>query len=187
MKRRRPLLYIAVPLLLLLTLACGPCGIFSADAPTPPHPVVVSAQSAEQLESRIQQNLGGEPGKQFIMRMTDEEITSLVATKLSQYSESPVVDPQIWFTKGKIFGRGRLVNVLPLETSIYLVATARIQDGQVVIALEETSAGALPIPERVLETISRSINETMNDLQFQVQVTALEILEGEAIVKGIRQ
>jgi len=187
MDRRHPLLYIAVPLLLLLTLACGPCGVFSADAPTPPHPVVVSAESAEQLESRIQQNLGGEPGKQFIMRVTDEELTSLVATKLAQHDESPVIDPQIWFTKGKIYGRGRLANVLPIETSLYLVASARIQDGQVIISLEETSAGALPIPDRVLDTISRSINETMNDLQLQVQVTALEILEGEAIVKGIRQ
>jgi uncharacterized protein YpmS len=187
MERRRSLLYMAVPLLLLVTLACGPCGLFSADVPTPPHPVVVSAASAEQLESRIQQNLGGEPGKQFIMHMTDEEITSLVATKLAQNDESPVVDPQIWFTKGKVYGSGRLTNVLPIEATLYLVASAQIQDGQVVIALEETSAGALPIPDGVLETISRSINETMNDLQLQVQVTALEILEGEAIVKGIRQ
>ena len=187
MERRHPLLYIVVPLLLMLILACGPCGVFSADAPTPPHPVAISVEAAEQLESRIQQNLGGEPGKQFIMRMTDEEITSLVATKLAHNDESPVLDPQIWFTKGKIYGRGRLANVLPIETSLYLVASARIQDGQVVISLEETSAGAVPIPERVLETISRSINETMNDLQLQVQVTALEILEGEAIVQGIRQ
>ena len=187
MERRRSLIYMAVPLLLLVTLACGPCGLFSAEVPTPPHPVVVSAESAEQLESRIQQNLGGEPGKQFIMRVTDEEITSLVATKLAQNDESPVVNPQIWFTKGKIYGSGRLANVLPIEASLYLVASAHIQDGQVVIALEETSAGALPIPDGVLETISRSINETMDDLQLQVQVTALEILEGEAIVKGIRQ
>jgi hypothetical protein len=187
MERRRLLLYLAVPLLFLLSLACGPCSLFSADVPTPPHPVAVSAESAEQLESRIQQNLAGEPGTQFIMRMTDEEVTSLVATKLAQYDETPVVDPQIWFTRGRIYGSGRLANVLPVETSLYLVASARILDGQVVVSLEETSAGALPIPDRVLETISRSINETMNELQLEVQVTALEILEGEAIVKGIRQ
>jgi uncharacterized protein YpmS len=187
MDRRRLLIHIAVPLLFLLMLACGPCSLFSAEVPTPPHPVAVSVESAEQLESRIQQNLGGEPGKQFIMRMTDEEVTSLVATKLAEYTETPVVDPQIWFTKGKIYGTGRLANVLPVEATLYLVASARIQDGQVIVALEETSAGALPIPESVLETISRSINETMNELQLEVQVTALEILEGEAIVKGIRQ
>lgn len=187
MERRRLLLRLLVPLLLLLTLACGPCSLFSAEVPTPPHPIAVSVESAEQLESRIQQNLGGEPGKQFIMRMTDTEVTSLVATKLAQYDESPVVNPQIWFTKGKIYGSGRLVNVLPIQANVYLVASARIEDGQVVVSLEETSAGALPIPDRMLETISRSINETMEELQLEMQVTALEILEGEAIIKGIRQ
>lgn len=187
MERRRLLLRLLVPLLLLLTLACGPCSLFSAEVPTPPHSIAVSVESAEQLESRIQQNLGGEPGKQFIMRMTDTEVTSLVATKLAQYDESPVVNPQIWFTKGKIYGSGRLVNVLPIQANVYLVASARIEDGQVVVSLEETSAGALPIPDRVLETISRSINETMEELQLEMQVTALEILEGEAIIKGIRQ
>jgi uncharacterized protein YpmS len=119
--------------------------------------------------------------------MTDAEVTSLVATKLSQYDESPVAEPQIWFTKGKIYGTGRLVNVLPIDTKFFVVASARIEDGQVVISIEESSAGALPIPERMLNTISQSLNETVDEIQLDVQVTALEILEGEAIVKGIRQ
>jgi hypothetical protein len=37
-----------------------------------------------------------------------------------------------------------------------------------------------------LSTISQSINETVDELQLDVTVTALEVLEGEIIVKGIR-
>jgi hypothetical protein len=173
--------------MMLLTLACGPCSLLSANLPTPPHPIAVSTESAAQLESRIQQNLSGAPGQPFIMRMSDAEVTSLVATKLSEYGESPVADPQIWFTKGKIYGTGRLVNVLPIEAKFFVVASARIEDGQVEVDIEESSAGALPIPSRMLDTLSQSINETMNDLQLDVTVTALEILEGEAIIKGTRE
>jgi hypothetical protein len=187
MQERPGLVRLLVAILVLFSLGCGPCNLLSANVPTPPHPIAVSTEAAAQLESRIQQNLGGEPGQQFIMRMTDTEVTSLVATKLAQYDESPVEDPQIWFTKGKIYGTGRLVNVLPLQTAFYVVAMARIEDGRVIVSIEESSAGALPIPARVLNTISQSINETVDELQLEITVTAFEILEGEIIVKGIRQ
>lgn len=187
MQKRPGLVRFLLPLLLLSGLACGPCNLLSNEVPTPPHSIAVSTEAADQLESRIQQNLSGEPGGQFILRMTDAEVTSLVATELAQYDESPVTEPQIWFTKGKIYGTGHLVNVLPIETDFFVIATARIQDGKVVVEIEEISAGALPIPDSVLETISQSINETVDELQLDVEVTALEILEGEAIVKGTRK
>jgi hypothetical protein len=186
MQQRLVGLRLVLPLVLFLGMACGPCGLLAGDQPTPPRPIAVSTESAGQLESRIQQNLTGEPGQQFILQMADGEITSLVATKLAQNDDSPVKDPQIWFTKGKIYGTGKLVNVLPVTTPFYMVATARVEDGKVVVAMEETSAGAVPIPARLLSTISQSINETVEELQLDVEITALEILEGELIVKGMR-
>jgi hypothetical protein len=62
MQRRHQLVRRFVPVLFLLGLACGPCNLFSAEVPTPPHPIAVSTESAAQLQSRIEQNLGGEPG-----------------------------------------------------------------------------------------------------------------------------
>jgi hypothetical protein len=187
MQKRRTLVRPIVALLVLLGAACGPCSLLSGENPTPPHPIAVSTEAAGQLESRITQNLGGQPGQQFILRMTDAEVTSLVATELAKYDESPVTNPQIWFTKGKIYGLGRLVNVLPIETDFFMVASARVQDGRVQVVIEEVSAGALPLPSGVLDMISQSVNETVDELQLDVEVTALEILEGEAIVKGIRK
>jgi uncharacterized protein YpmS len=119
--------------------------------------------------------------------MSDAEVTSLLATELAKYPDSPVTDPKVWFTKGKVYGTGRLVNVVPIETDFYVVATTRIQDHKVVVEISEISAGTLPLPDSVLEMISQSINETVEDLQLDVEVTALEILEGEAIVKGRRK
>ena len=185
-KRSMPLSLI-VPVLLLLTLACGPCSLFSAETPTPPHPIVVSTEAAGQLESRIRQNVSGEPGQQFILHMTDTEVTSLLAEELVKYDESPVADPRVWFTKGRIYGTGRLVKVLPVETNVSIVASARIEDGKVRVEVEEISAGALPLPGSLLETVSQSINETVEEIQLDVEINALEILEGEVIVKGTRR
>ena len=187
MQKRSLLVRLLLPLILLAGVACGPCSLLSGQSPTPPHPIPVSTEAAGQLESRIQQNLSGEPGQQFILRMTDAEVTSLVATELAQYDESPIADPQIWFTKGKVYATGRLTNVLPIETDVFIVASAWVQDGKVLVEIEEISAGAWPIPDGLLETVSQSANETVEELQLDVEITALEILEGEAIVKGIRK
>ena len=187
MRERLSVAHMLVPILTLLALACGPCGGLTSERPAPPHPIAISTEAAGQLESRIRQNLKGEPGSQFILRSTDAEVTSLAATELAKYDESPVKDPQIWFTRGKVYGTGRLANVVPVETDFLIVASARILDGKVVIEVEESSAGGLPIPAPVLELISQSINETFDELQLDVEVTAVEILEGEAIIKGTRR
>jgi hypothetical protein len=187
MPKRPVLVRLAVAAFLLLSLACGPCNLLSSEPAMPPRPIAVSTESAAQLESRIRQNVSGEPGEQFILQMTDAEVTSLLATELAKYEESPVSDPQIWFTKGRIYGTGRLANVLPVETDFYVVASARVEDGKVRVVVEEVSAGALPLPDSILETLSQSVNQTVEEMQLDVEVTALEILEGEAIVRGVRK
>lgn len=187
MHERRPWFHLVVAVVILGSIACGPCNLLSGDMPTPPRPIVASTDAAGQLESRIRQSLGGPPGQQFILRVTDTEVTSLLATELAKYDESPVADPQVWFTQGKIYGTGRLVNVLPVEARFSIVALARVRDGKIVVEIEKFSTGALPIPEKALQTISQSINETMDELQLEVEITALEVLEGEAIIKGSRK
>ncbi len=178
-----------LPLVLLIGTACGPCNLLTQEAgvPTPPRPVVVSTEAAERLESRIRRSLNGEPGQPFILRMSDSEVTSLAAIKLAEYGESPVRDLRIWFTEGKIYGAGTLVNVLPVETDFFVVASARVQDGQIAVEIEEVSAGTWPIPDSMLETISQTLNETVDEMQLDVQITDLEILEGQIIIKGVRK
>ena len=184
MRERSTLIRFVLPMIMLFGLACSPCGLLSGTVPTPPHPIAVSTEAAGQLESRIQQNLSGQPGQQFILRMSDDEVTSLVATKLAQYDGSIVTDPVIWFTRGKVYGTGKLVGVLPIDTEFFIIATARVQDGKVVIEMEKASTGSLPLPTAALDTISQSINQTVEESQLDVEVTDLEILEGEIIIRG---
>ena len=185
MRERSTLVRFIIPMVVLFGLACSPCGLLSGTVPTPPHPIAVSTEAAGQLESRIQQNLSGQSGQQFILRMDDGEVTSLVATKLAQYNGSIVTNPVIWFTRGKIYGTGKLVGVLPIDTEFFIIATARVQDGKVVLEMEKASTGSLPLPTAALDTISQSINETVAESQLGAEITSLEILEGEIIIRGI--
>ena len=186
--QKRPLaLRLMLPIVMLLVLACGPCSLLSSTAPTPPHPIVVSTESAAQLESRLGENLRGVPGQEFILRVTDAELTSWLAAELAEYDEPPVSQLQVWFTKGKIHGSGRVTNVLPFESDFFVVASAHVENGRVTVEIEDASAGAVPLPAGALETISQSVSQTVDELQLGVEVTALEILEGEAIVQGVRQ
>lgn len=171
----------------LLALACGPCSLLGTQSPTPPRPVVESTEAARQLESRVRQSLSSAPGQQFILTVTDSELTSLAAMELAQYDESPISGLQLWFTKGKVYGTGRLVNVLPIEADFFLVTQARVEDGQVSFEIQDASAGDLPLPDRVLEFLSQSLNETVAELGLDVEVSSLEILEGEAIIQGVRR
>jgi uncharacterized protein YpmS len=186
-RERQAILRLVVAVLALAGLACGPCNLLSREQPTPSHQVAVSTEAAGQLESRIEQNLSGQPEQPFILRMTDAELTSLLDTKLAQYDESPVENLVVWFTKGKLFATGRLTNVVPMSANLYMIASPRIEDGKVVIEIEKLSAGTLPIPGFVLSAITRTLNETINETQLDVEITAMEILEGEAILKGYRK
>jgi hypothetical protein len=178
---------LAIAVLALAGLACGPCNLLSREQPTPPHRVVVSTEASSQLESRIQQNLSGQPGQPFILRMTDAELTSLLVTKMAQYDEPPVSDLVVWFTRGKLYATGQLTNVVPVSVRLFMIASPRIQDGKVVMEIEQLSAGSLPVPGVALDAITRSLNETIDELQLGVEVNAIEILEGEAIVTGSRK
>lgn len=187
MPSRLKLVHLIIPLVILQAIACGPCGLLSGQSPTPPHRIAVSTEAAQQLEARIQENLSSPTGQPFILRLSDAELTSLLTTELAKYSEAPVQNPVVWFTKGKIYGTGRLVNVLPIEADFSLIASAEVQDGKLVVTIDQISAGAIPIPRSVLNMLTQTINETVDELQLEVTVTDLEILEGEAIITGVRK
>lgn len=177
----------ATALLLILMLACGPCGLFSGSVPTPPHGVRLSAESADRLQARLESSLRGAPGQPFALLMTDSELTSLVSSKLAQYGRASVVqDPVIWFTPGQINATGRLVHVLPAEVQFFLVAKPRVGAGSIALEIPEISAGSVTMPDSVRDMLSQSINETLDELQLGIVVTGVEILEGQAVIEGLR-
>ena len=186
MRERSTLFRFIIPIVVLLGLACGPCGLLSGSIPTPPHVRLPYLPKRPANWNRASnRTCSGQPGQQFILRMSDEEVTSLVATKLAQYDGSPVTNPVIWFTKGKIYGTGTLVNCFADRHRILYHRycsrpgwQGRGRDGK---SFHRRPA----VAQAALDTISQSINETVEESQLDVEVTDLEILEGEIMIKGM--
>jgi hypothetical protein len=82
---------------------------------------------------------------------------------------------------------GTFSPVWPFTFQSLIVTTAVVDDGQIEVKVERAQMGPFPFPHRVLESASGSINETLAEMQLDLDITALEILEGELQLAGTRR
>ncbi len=179
-KKRRAL--ILTLMVFALLLACSPCR--SGESAIPGGPVQVSPEAADRLEAKLREALQNNPSGQFILHLTDEEVTSYAALKLGEAEEAPITDPQIRFTKGKVYMTGNVVGVLPFRVRATVVASAEIVDEQLQVKLDKVTLGPLPVPNSMLKRLSQTINETLSEAQLEITVSEIQILEGEILIAG---
>jgi len=161
-----------------------------SDIPSPPEgQIPVSAESAERLRENFNHEMQeAATGEEFRLFITNEEITSLAALYLQETgSVIPLSSPQVWFTAGRIYITGTFSPTWPFSFRSLIVATAVVYDGQVEVAVEQAQMGPFPFPQQVLDQASQSINETLAEMQLDLHITALQILEGELQLAGMRR
>ena len=174
-------------LLLVASLACTPGD--SSELPSPPggH-VPVSQEAADRLKENFNREMQeASTGEEFRLFVTNEEITGLVATTLQNTGSVPLSDPQVWFTSGRVYMTGTFSPFWPFTFQSLIAATAVVHDGQIEVEVEEAQMGPFPFPSRALESASVSINETLAEMQLDLEISTLEILEGELQVAGTRR
>ncbi|PWH13381.1 MAG: hypothetical protein DDG58_14260 [Ardenticatenia bacterium] len=188
MVKRRTATWLVLILCSWLALSMA-CSLGGGDIPTPPGGrIPVSAEAAERLRQNFARGLQeASTGGEFRLFVSNEEITSLVALTLQESGEMPLRDPQIWFTAGRVYMTGSFSPFWPLRFDSVIVIAALVQNGQIVVQIERAQMGPFPFPQRVLDTSSRSINETLRQMQSDLEVTHLEILEGELQIAGVRR
>jgi hypothetical protein len=186
-QQRRTALSVVSLLIILASLACAPGN--PGDIPSPPgSQIPVSQEAADQLKANFNREMQeASTGEEFRLFITNEEITSLVALTLQDTGSIPLSDPQVWFTAGRIYITGIFSPLWPFKFRSLIVATAVVRDGQVEVEVEKAQMGPLPFPRGVLESASESINETLVEMQLDLEVTTLEILEGELQLAGTRR
>jgi hypothetical protein len=174
-------------LVILTSLACASGN--SSDIPSPPgDQIPVSQEAADRLKENFNREMQeASTGEEFRLFVTNEEITALVALTLQDTSSIPLSDPQVWFTAGRIYITGTFSPFWPFRFESLIVATAVVRDGQVEVEVEEAQMGPFPFPQQVLESASESINETLVEMPLDLEVTTLEILEGELQLAGTRR
>lgn len=186
-QQRQTALPVVGLLIILASLACASGK--ASDIPSPPGgQISVSQEAADRLKENFNREMQeASTGEEFRLFITNEEITSLVALSLQDTGSVPLSDPQVWFTAGRIYITGTFSPFWPFKFRSLIVATAVVRDGQVEVEVEKAQMGPLPFPQRVLESASESINETLVEMQLDLEVTTLEILEGELQLAGTRR
>jgi len=172
--------------LVLTGLACGPGGGIDEIGP-PGGTIPVSREASERLKENFFLALQeATPDNESQLRITNEEITSLIAIELAETGRLPLSNPQIWFTSGRIFITGEVSAFGPLEFDSIIVATAVVNDGQVVVEVQEAQMGAFDFPDTIVESMTQTVNEALVGILLDLDITRLEILEGEIFFRGGR-
>jgi len=186
---RRVSLLITVLVLAASSFACQLQPGNMGDIPSPPGgPIPVSQEAADRLKDNFNREMQeASTGDEFRLFITNEEITSLVALTLQDSGTVPLSDPQIWFTAGRVYITGTFSPSWPFRFKSLIVATAVVRDGQIEIGVEQAQMGPFPFPERALESASQSINQTLTEMQLDLDINTLQILEGELQVAGTRR
>lgn len=181
-------LIFVLTLLISTSLACS-LGGGSEQLQPPGGPIPISLEAADRLKQNFNQALqeaGGNHESQ--LRITNEEITSLVAAELTETGRIPVTDPQVWFTAGRIFMTSKVQVFGPFRLDSVIVATAVVDNGQMLVRVQEAQMGPFDFPDRLLDSTTQTINETVAGILVgaDLDITRLEILEGEMFVIGTR-
>lgn len=180
---------VVVSLLVLTSLACRLGGQDETVGP-PGGPIPVSQEAADRLKQNFYQSLQEATSThEARLRITNEEITSLVANELTSTGQIPLSNPQVWFTSGRIYITGEVDTVGPVDFNSLIVATAVVDEGRMVVRVEEAQMGAFDFPATLVESMTQTVNEILTGVivDADLDITRLEILEGEMFVIGTRR
>jgi hypothetical protein len=179
---------LALLLLFLAGLACGADNNAVAEIGPPGGSVPTSQQAADRLKQNFYQAIQEASGnRESQLRVTNEEVTSLVAKELTETGQIPLSNPQVWFTSGRIYISGQVRPFGPVNFDSIIVATAVVDSGRMLVSVQEAQMGPFDFPETLLESITQTVNETLGGILIDLEIKRLEILEGEMFVVGVRR
>lgn len=181
MMPRRYRAMLALVLLPALLLACGS----GKGTPAAETRVTVSPEAADRLEQKLKASVNPDDGA-FSLEVTDVELTSYAVLKLTRRAgraaEIPLEDFQARLTGRQMVLSGRLTTVCPLKLNVRVAASARVEDGQLDVSLNEARVGAVSMPRWMLESLSRIVSETIVEaplhLEEAVEITEVDIGDG---------
>jgi len=170
-----------ITLLLLLCLALTVC---LAASPRPPRlslpriePTDAAASSGEDKIWAVDRA----PYGPFRVELTQEEATSLLALRLP---DSPFLKPQVHITGGRIYVSCEVSLGVPLH--VRTEWTAVLVGGRPRLVLQRAAIGPFALPGIMLNSVTSTINEMIDESGTGIVPTAVHIEEGFVVVEGIK-
>ena len=171
----------------LAGLACSPNK--RVGAPTPPgSPIPVSSEAAGQLEGVWGTAVANSQDGTVTVVMTEAQLTSYAALKLTMDPNTPITDTQIYLRNGKmtLFGKVLTNNLtLPVALTAAVVPSAA---GAVSVTIENASVGPMPVPSSLRDTLASNLNDFIAQnagaSNTGFRVTDVAIADGNLTVTG---
>ncbi len=171
----------------LAALACSPT--IGTGAPTPPaSPIPVSSEAAGQLEGVWGTAVANAQNGQVTVVMTEEQLTSYVALKLTADASVPITDTQIYLRNGKMTLYGKIKTngvTLPAAMTLSVFPTAA---GAISVTIDAASVGPMPVPSFLSDTLTSNLNgaiaQNAGATNTGFKVTDVSIADGKLTVTG---
>lgn len=122
-------------------------------------------------------------GEPFQLIITDQTAAETIAWFIEPRPNLPFSHPQVEIHPDGVVGRG-LLHVGGLRTPVYGRATVTLIDGKPVGQIQELGMGGATAPDFLVEMVARA-QATYDNLQLPIELTRLELREGEVIVEGV--
>ena len=131
--------------------------------PEPPYTVDPSDEALERLQEQMRE-IEAEDDGSFRIIVTEEEMTSLAVEMLEDMDDPPPLSqPQVLFRNDRVETYATIHASDATDVQGMLAFTVDIQDGEVVVTVEEIDLGPLPIPESLTEMVTETLNEALDE------------------------
>jgi uncharacterized protein YpmS len=158
------------------------------DNPTPAYTVAPPDETADRLQEQVETIEADNEGT-FAITVTEEEVTALAVQMLEEMEDPPPISqPQVLFRDGRIELYGTIHVTDSTDVPGKLVFTLDVQDGDLIVTVEEIDVGFLPVPESFVETAAKDLNQALDDWilsdMTDYVITAVEIGDKRAVIYG---
>jgi uncharacterized protein YpmS len=133
--------------------------------------------------------VAGSKNGQLTVVMTEAQLTSYAALKLTNDANSPITDPQIFLRNGKmvLYGKVKANNfTLPAALTLSVVPSPT---GAVSVTIDNADVGPMPVPSSLRDTLADNINQLIQQNagagNTGFKVTDVAIGDGQLTVTGL--
>jgi hypothetical protein len=123
-------------------------------------------------------------GETFIVRVNEQETMETITWFIAPRPNLPFSHPQIHFLGNNEVVGGGLVHVMGLQMHVEGRATVSIVNNKPIATIHELRVGNAQAPAPVVALVAQA-QSIYDQLSLPIEITRLEILEGEAIIEGV--
>jgi hypothetical protein len=140
------------------------------------HPDVATVRAHWQARDAV--------GESFSIRVSERETMETITWFIAPRPNLPFSHPQVQFLGNNEVVGGGYVHLMGLEMAVNGRATIQLIDGKPVATIHELRVGNAKAPAPVVAAVDRA-QSIYDQLSLPIEITRIEILEGEAIIEGV--